>query len=105
MYGSFDQFVEFSSRWYGENYLVERPHEVSVAGQKAQRFIGRLVNIPLTTRDDEVTEIVLNRRTKLGSVVDDSVVRKGGKQAWTVVPAPLRQTKVLQSMRWPTTRW
>jgi tetratricopeptide (TPR) repeat protein len=85
MYAGADDFIQQFSNWYGAANMLEQSHEVTVAGQKAQRFAGRFVSAGQGQNED----YVLSRRAKLGGkLVEDSMARNSGKQIWTLVNSP-----------------
>jgi len=85
MYSGPDDFVGQIGNWFGAGNLIEQGHEINIADRKAQRFMGRLARLP----QGGPSYIVLGRRARLGGVlVGDDEATNGGRQVWTVVPAP-----------------
>ncbi len=82
LYSGPEDFANQFSNWYGTGLVTEQAHEISIGDRKAQRFAGRLDRLQQSTDPD-------NRRARLGGLVGiDEAARNGGRQVWTVVPAP-----------------
>lgn len=97
MYSGPSDFVGKFSTWYvagdlieqAPGNLIEQAHEINIADRKAQRFVGRIRRLPQGEPSDIAALKVLYRRGRLGGgLIGVDEARNGGRQVWTVVPAP-----------------
>ncbi len=85
MYADADDFVGQYTDWYKSSAVIDPPHPIQIGEIKAQRFVTRMAGNTQSISD--ISNFLLNRRSKLGKLVDSDVARQGGRQAWTVIPA------------------